>query len=139
MKQESKTKKILIAIILIIMCTAIGAGTMYGLISLFPDIAPTINNISKTEKEVTVNENGIADAVDKIYDAVVVVETFKNDKLAASGTGFVFRKDEKKAYIMTNHHVIDGGDAIKVIFTNGEEKTTEVLGSDVYTDIAVLA
>ena len=72
-KYNEKAKKVLLGILVIIMCTALGAGAMYGLISLFPNLAPTVNNISKLEKEVTVNENGIADAVDKVYDAVVVV------------------------------------------------------------------
>ena len=140
MKEKNNVwKKIGLGILVMIAGSVLGAGIMYGMIILFPNIAPTINNITKTEKEVTVNENGIADAVSKVYDAVVVVETFKNDRMAASGTGFVFRKDDTKAYIMTNHHVIDGGDEIKVVFTNGDEVTTEVLGSDVYTDIAVLS
>ncbi len=140
MKEKNNIwKKIGLGILVMITGSVLGAGIMYGMIILFPNIAPTINNINKTEKEVTVNEKGISDAVEKIYDAVVVVETFKNENLAASGTGFVFRKDNNKAYIMTNHHVIDGGDKIKVIFTNGEEITTEILGSDVYTDIAVLS
>ncbi len=138
-KKENKAGKIALGIVLFIASSVLGAGIMYGMIMLFPNIAPTINNITRTEKEVTVNELGISDAVDKIYDAVVVVETFKSDKLAASGTGFVFKKDDKKAYIMTNHHVIEGGDKIKVIFTNGDEVETEVLGSDAYTDIAILA
>lgn len=138
-KYNEKAKKVLLGILVIIMCTALGAGAMYGLISLFPDLAPTVNNISKLEKEVTVNENGIADAVDKVYDAVVVVETFSNGNLIASGTGFVFRMNNKNAYIMTNHHVIEDGDEIRVVFTNGDEIKTEVKGSDSYADIAILA
>ena len=40
---------------------------------------------------------------------------------------------------MTNSHVIDGGDTIKVLFNNGNEIETTIVGSDTYSDIAVLS
>ena len=73
-EKDNVWSKLGLGLLIMIMGSVLGAGIMYGMIILFPNIAPTINNISKTEKEVTVNENGIADAVDKIYDALRVIE-----------------------------------------------------------------
>ena len=116
---------------------------MAGLLYFFrqnPDyLNNTVTNITKTEKEVTVNENGIADAVDKVYDSVVVVENYVNDKLYATGTGFFYKHEGNTYYLLTNQHVIDGGSTIKIVLTDGKSKTVKVEGSDIYADIAVLS
>lgn len=53
-----------------------------------------------------------------------------------SGSGFVI--DSENGFIATNHHVIETGDEIKVVFYNGEEYSAQIVGSDAITDIAVL-
>ena len=93
---------------------------------------------TKVEKSVTITDTGIADAVEKVYDSVVVVETFVNDKAYASGTGFVFKTNDKLGYIITNHHVIANANKYKVIFTNNKTVEATLVGSDEYSDIAVL-
>lgn len=123
--------KLLIALCLI----AIGAAITYGIMSKFP--GTTI--VNKSEKEVTVTDNGIADAVEKVYDAVVVVETFKGDTLYATGTGFIYKNDNNTYYVVTNYHVVSSGSKIKVIITSGDEIETTVVGGDQYADIAVLS
>ncbi len=95
--------------------------------------------IETTREEVTVTDTGIADAVEKVYDSVVVVESFVNDRLYATGTGFVYKEDNNKGYILTNAHVIEGATEIKVVFTNEEEVTVDLVGSDTYSDVAVLS
>ena len=93
---------------------------------------------TKVEKSVTITDTGIADAVEKVYDSVVVVETFVNDKAYASGTGFVFKTNDKLGYIITNHHVIANANKYKVIFTYNKTVEATLVGSDEYSDIAVL-
>jgi len=101
-----------------------------------------VNTNSTTEtvkKDVTITDTGIAESVSKVYDSVVVVETYVNGQLYATGTGFVYKIDDKYGYILTNNHVIDGGTEIKVVFTDQTEETVKVVGSDSYSDIALLA
>lgn len=89
---------------------------------------------------VTLDENDtISKGVEAVYDAVVVVEGISNNQLASTGTGFVYKKNNGKAYIMTNHHVIGGVDTVKVILSDGKVVDAEIMGSEVYSDIAVLA
>lgn len=99
----------------------------------------TVESVIKNISEKTVVENSIADSVDKVYDAVVVVEGFNNNQLVSTGTGFVYKKDGKKAYIMTNNHVISGCEEVKVIFSDESVSDVKVMGSEVYSDIAVLS
>lgn len=115
----------------------IGAAILYGLIKFFP--AVFLKETTMLKKDVTIVDTGIAESVEKVYDSVVVVSTYKNKTKIASGTGFVFKKDGKVAYILTNNHVIEKGDDIKVTFTNEKEENVEVVGSDKFADIAVLS
>src|SRR5574344_1050995 len=87
---------------------------------------------------VNITDTCIAEYVKKVYDSVVVVETYVNDQLYATGTGFVFKEDDNYGYILTNNHVISNGTTIKVIFTDNTEVEVSVVGSDSYSDIAVL-
>lgn len=129
-----KDKRVNILIILI--AFFVGAIGMYALVNFGPKSVQTI--VNKSEKEVTVNENGIADAVEKLYDAVVVVGAYKDGVLSSNGTGFVYEEDDKYAYILTNSHVVNGASSVKVKFTNNTIENVEVVGDDTYSDIAVL-
>ena len=51
------------------------------------------------------------------------------------GTGFVISADGE---ILTNNHVVDDVDKIKVIFSDGSEADAEVVGQDPKTDIALV-
>lgn len=96
--------------------------------------------IEKTVSEVNITEaDTIKSGVDKIYDSVVVIESYKGSKLSSSGTGFVYKKDDSTGYIITNNHVINGATTIKVVNANNERVDAKVLGGDEYEDIAVLA
>ena len=131
-----KSNDKLVVIVCSIIALFVGAAGMYLVIHFFPN--STVTNINKSEKEVTVTDKGIADAVSKVYDSVVVVQTYKNQQQISSGTGFVYRSENDKAYILTNNHVIENGDQVYVAFTNNKQVETKVVGSDVYADIGVL-
>ncbi|MCX7761098.1 MAG: trypsin-like peptidase domain-containing protein [Hydrogenothermaceae bacterium] len=54
------------------------------------------------------------------------------------GSGFVFKKDFKYIYVVTNSHVIEKSKNIKVKFYNGRWYKAELVGKDDKIDIAVL-
>jgi serine protease Do len=134
-RKEHSNNNVWVKLLVMFCLIAIGAAGMYGVIKLMP--GTTI--VNKLEKEVTVNEQGIADAVEKVYDSVVVVENLKGGELQATGTGFIFKKNDNKYYVMTNYHVINGASSVKIQLTNNKELNVEVLGGDSYSDIAILA
>ena len=121
-----------------------------SIISLFIGITGTItvlhyfpiNNTSveRVVKDVTVTEtNTIKSSIDKIYSATVMIESYRSDRLIGTGTGFIYKKNDDKGYVMTNHHVIENSDSIKVITIEGQSVDATLLGSDEYADIAVLS
>ena len=134
MKQnaDQKTRMIIYGIALFFL----GIFLAYGIIYKFPAIFQ--ETITKIEKDVTVTDEGIADAVEKVYDSVVVVSTYNKNVQYSSGSGFVYKTDGNKTYIITNHHVVSDGDSYKVTYTNGDVEEAKLLGGDQYSDIAVL-
>ena len=96
--------------------------------------------LEKTVSEVNVTETDtISSGIQNIYDSVVVIESYKGSKLAGSGTGFIYKKDDKNGYIITNNHVISGATSVKVVNMNDDKVDAKILGSDEYEDIAVLS
>lgn len=71
--------------------------------------------------------------------AVVYVEILVNDggvlTPIGSGSGFVI---DTKARIVTNNHVVEQADALKVTFFDGTVADAQVLGRDPYSDLAVI-
>lgn len=51
------------------------------------------------------------------------------------GTGFII---DAEGHIVTNQHVVAGGDAFRVVFSNGEERDAELIGADSVSDLAVV-
>ena len=115
----------------------VGCIIMYAIIYFFP--VTLTESVTREERNVTINDTGIAEAVAKVYDAVVVVSTYNNNTYVASGTGFVYRHDGDTYYLLTNYHVIEDGNHVTVTFTDGSIVETEIIGFDEYQDIAVLA
>lgn len=57
---------------------------------------------------------------------------------SGSGSGVIFKKENGKAYIITNNHVVEGASSLKVSLYDGTEATAKLVGSDSLTDLAVL-
>jgi serine protease Do len=56
-------------------------------------------------------------------------------RMQAEGSGFFINKD---GYIVTNNHVVEGADEVRVRLSDGEEVKAEIIGTDPLTDLAVL-
>jgi serine protease Do len=89
------------------------------------------NNRSLTFKEL------FARAKDSVVQVTVsgMPLSFANNSAFGIGSGFVF---DSQGHIVTNNHVIYGGSNVTVTFSNGTIYTAEVVGTDVFSDIAVL-
>lgn len=84
-------------------------------------------------------ENGsLSAAVEKAQNGAVMIKTYNNSRAKGSGSGFIYKIEGDSAYVMTNHHVIDGGNKWVVITSTDEEIEGKVLGSDEYLDIAII-
>lgn len=95
--------------------------------------------ITESINKTIVNETGIEESIKNVYDAVVTVTSYIDDTKVGTGSGFIYKKDDNKGYILTNCHVIDDSNRFEIILSNGETVEAKLLGKDEYSDIAVLS
>lgn len=94
---------------------------------------------NEVNTSVTVNDNGIGTGINKVYDATVYIENYKGDKVNVSGTGFIYKKDSGKAYILTNYHVVGDNTSLEVTLSDDKKVDAKYVGGDQYLDIAVIS
>jgi len=114
-----------------------------------PISAPAANSsqpapVVKLEVNTTTVETAITKTVEAVGLAVVTVQSTLPDQPSSfrnvsggtvSGSGVIVSKD---GYILTNNHVIEGTDKTSVVLANGTELPAKIIGSDQFTDLAVL-
>ena len=100
---------------------------------------------AKVQQSVSLDvDTAVTGAYDIAADAVVGITNIQEASIfstsgeAGTGSGVVYKKDNGKAFIVTNHHVIEGASTIEVTLADGTKKNAKLLGSDVWTDLAVL-
>lgn len=98
-------------------------------------------------QNVTVNvSDAVVNAVDKVSPAVVAVinlqsgNNFLQSDLQETGigSGIIYKKSGKYAYVVTNNHVVAGADKLEVSFDDNTKVTATLLGRDSLYDLAVL-
>ncbi len=122
---------LILSIIISFICGMLGA---YYISKTF-SVEQVVKNVTTSE----LIENSISSSVDKVYGSTVVITAYASGKQISTGTGFIYKKNDKLAYIMTNNHVIDGADEAKIEFNDNDKKIdAKIVGGDKYADIAVL-
>ena len=93
--------------------------------------------------DITELEAKVADAVEKVSDSLVTVNSLRLERrfpygvvpLEGQGSGVVIYKN---GLIITNNHVIDGATKVQVSLKDGRNYIGEVVGADEATDVAVI-
>ncbi|MCH9657933.1 trypsin-like peptidase domain-containing protein [archaeon] len=126
---------------------AIGAATVLVIVAVLviPPPEPLKPDISDD------NANIVAEATPLSSKSLSLIEIFKKsepgvvrvnvqrggseDVTGGIGSGFVF---DKKGHIITNAHVVKDANKIVVTFLDGRSYNANIIGTDEYTDIAVI-
>ena len=109
--------------------------------STSPEISVTNGHSANIVGETTpVYSKGLSlvEIFEKSEPGVVRVNIQRDESIDGGngvGSGFVF---DKKGHVITNAHVIDNAKKIIVTFLDGRSYNAELIGSDEYTDIAVI-
>lgn len=115
------------------------------------------NNNSNTVTQTSYkNETSTTQAVNKVKDAVVSVITYSSNRqsslfgtdetdtdpdsqqIASEGSGVIYKKNGNDAYLVTNTHVINGASKVDIRLADGTKVPGEIVGSDTFSDIAVV-
>ena len=161
MKTKKRIKKALLA--LVMAAALVGAG--YGMSSAVKSADPLTTAVTKSSDIPMVPAN-FSDLAEKVRPGVVNIQVVKTVKNAGFGFPYPFRtpfgdffgpfSDENPhrspeqqgvgsgfvissdGYILTNNHVVDEANQIKIKLADGKEYDAKVVGRDPKTDLALL-
>lgn len=148
------------------MLVGLGIGVFLA-VQVIPSFAGTQNEKTESFNKVNMEQNGqgeipgeiintsvnvdvstqITEIVNKVTPAVVGVSNLMESadywhqsevSEVATGSGVIYKVKDGNAYVVTNHHVIEGADEVEVILYNETSIPAEIIGSDIFTDLAVL-
>jgi len=54
------------------------------------------------------------------------------------GSGVIYKKDGDSAYLVTNNHVVKDAEKLEIMMANGKKVVGKLVGSDTYSDLAVI-
>lgn len=150
---SKKWGQLLLVILISFFSGVLGSFTTLQL-SQKQNTSPT--NITTVSKTAVKNENSTTQAVDKVKDAVVSVITYSSnsqnsllgsdetdtdtnaEQVYSEGSGVIYKKEGDTAYLVTNTHVINGAKKVGIRLADGTKVPGEIVGSDTYSDIAVV-
>ncbi|MEK4800188.1 trypsin-like peptidase domain-containing protein [Oceanobacillus sp. FSL K6-0118] len=148
------------------MLVGLGIGVFLA-VQVIPSFAGTQNEKTESFNKVNMEQNGqgeipgeiintsvnvdvstqITEIVNKVTPAVVGVSNLMESadywhqsevSEVATGSGVIYKVKDGNAYVVTNHHVIEGADEVEVVLYNETSIPAEIIGSDIFTDLAVL-
>ena len=92
-----------------------------------------------TYQNITILQNGtsLVDIYSNLRDSVVLVQGETSDG-GVQGSGFVYDFNGRPV-VLTNYHVVQDTTGLSVTFSDGHGYSTTVLGTDPYSDLAVLS
>ncbi|MDW0116498.1 trypsin-like peptidase domain-containing protein [Sporosarcina thermotolerans] len=106
-----------------------------------------VDNLTSERVSVDINTD-VTDIVGQMADTVVGItnlQTVRNfwsstetRRETGSGSGVIYKKEGGKAYIVTNHHVVENAEGLEITFDNGTKVEGRLIGSDMWTDLAVV-
>ena len=156
-KFYKKGVKVLVIILIGFLSGALGSFVTFQLYQKQGNQATNNNSGTVTQTSYN-NENSTTQAVNKVKDAVVSIITYSssssrqssvfnadeansdsdNQQIASEGSGVIYKKDDKDAYLVTNTHVINGASKVDIRLADGTKVPGEIVGSDTFSDIAVV-
>lgn len=150
---SKKWGQLLLVILISFFSGVLGTFTTLQLSQKQDSGTTTTTTVSKTAVK---NENSTTQAVDKVKDAVVSVITYSSnsqnsllgpdetdtdtnaEQVYSEGSGVIYKKEGDTAYLVTNTHVINGAKKVDIRLADGTKVPGEIVGSDTYSDIAVV-
>lgn len=108
-----------------------------GSLALIPpaDIDTPTDSGVDAPHTITISDANYTTVYDNVAPSVVSVYTTNENSATSQGSGFVY---DNNGHIVTNWHVINESEDIEVRYHNGDWGEAELVGSDPYTDLAVL-
>ncbi len=155
-------------IIKLVVGSLTGGALILSGVALQNVVTPTVsqNQTNTVQAQGTASEfeETIMKAVEKAKDSVVSIQNYQKEsqqnnlygygtggenqvdledpsasqKLAGEGSGVIYKIDGDTAYLVTNNHVVENADSLKVKLADGTTEDGELVGRDAVSDLAVV-
>jgi Do/DeqQ family serine protease len=109
---------------------AVGTTPLPSLAPMLARVTPAVVSVH-TKQRVSVSPFGDDPMFRRMFPELTQERI--NESL---GSGVII--DAQRGYVITNHHVIEGADAVSITLSDGRTLAAEFLGSDADTDIALM-
>lgn len=136
--------RVTVITLLILSFCAAGAGLTLSVLNYLEDDPAITWNFSNDGNSANFTEGSIAEVASKVAPGVVSIVTEtrttgwfgQSSTQTSAGTGMIVTKD---GYVLTNKHVVDGANSIKVVLDSGETyDKVSLVGTDPANDVAYL-
>ena len=124
-----------IILVLLIISNIVLGIEVYRLKSIKP---PSENNNQEITTKVSEFDTDVTRVVEEVDSTVVSIANYVGEVIIGNGSGVVYKAKDDSAFIVTNHHVVENGNHVRVKFSSGETLVATVLGSNGPADLAVL-
>lgn len=152
---EKRIKPIIKWIVIIVVVLSFATnGYVFYKVFIDTNTSDSTSSRNATVKDVDYDiKTDTTDVVETVSDSIVGVVVYQNNTMnglfgsqtrtneqqeSGSGSGVVYDQTDKYTYIITNHHVIEDADKIQIVFSNNEYVDATLVGSDEYSDVAIL-
>ncbi len=132
-------------VLLLVLGVGLFAGWVYGRDSALNSFANTQSNLAPLQQEASpvatvppLTGNNIQTVQEAVIQKVspAVVEVIAQTESGTSiGSGVII---DRRGYIVTNNHVVDGAQNIQVVLYNNTQKPAQIAGTDAADDLAIL-
>lgn len=105
---------------------------------------PTNNSDTIPISDMLSEEDQNPASIDEVSQAIVGIvnlqqqDIWTTSEAAGTGSGIIYKKENGKAYVVTNNHVVAGAEEVEVDLSDDKRLKAKVLGTDELTDLAVL-
>lgn len=80
----------------------------------------------------------ITEVVADVSSKVVGISSMTSGRAMGTGSGFVYEVNGNKVLVITNNHVVSDATDVVIRFANGQEEKASIIGTDLYSDLALL-
>ncbi len=113
---------------------AVNGQNLPSLAPMLQEITPAVVSIAVEGKQIS--RQRIPESFRFFFGDEMPEEQVRERPFRGLGSGVII--DAEQGYIVTNHHVINGADKIRIQLHDGREYDAELIGSDAMSDIALL-
>ena len=126
-----------------VVAALVGAASAFGVFALTDDDAPPVTIVERVAAEIEDSGGVVSTAAavaQRVLPSIVTVQVSGSDvgTFVADGSGSGVVISSAEGLLITNEHVVEDAQQVRVVFADGRTYRAEILGVDALTDLAVL-